>query len=147
MFKVAGVAVIVGLIAGWNAHSIKVDADTAKALKAAQEQFEADMAQLEADMQNSENERLRLSAELNAARSNVRTVIRETVREVPKYVQDSTPECDRSLSPDFVRLYNRSIGVSDASSARTAASAGGEELAASGSPEPLRLAGGNADRP
>lgn len=103
---------MIGLGGGWKAHDTHTKAKQAKALEAAQEAFERDLEALQKDLNDADEERRQLSAELNAARSNVRTVTREIVREVPKYVQDSTEECDRSLSPDLVRLYNRSVGKS-----------------------------------
>ena len=74
-------------------------------------QRNVELAALKRDLRRNEGERIRLSGELASARNNVRTVIRETVREVPKYVKDSTPDVDRSLDPNLIRLYNNSIGI------------------------------------
>ena len=134
----AGVAFLVGMGGGWKAHQTVTEARHAKALQQAQEQFTRDLEALQRDLDASDEERRQLSAELNAARSNVRTITREIVREVPKYVEDSTEECDRSLSPDLVRLYNRSIG-------RSSESATSEEVTTSGGIDALRLAGGNGE--
>lgn len=131
-------ALLIGTYGGWKAHSTVIDARHAKALEAAQDAHREALDALQVDLDTEREERRLLATELNAARSNVRTVTREIVREVPRYVEDSTPDCDRSLNADIIRLYNNSLraGVTRAGSGKQPPR---------GSADSLRLAGDNPD--
>lgn len=115
---------VIGLSGGWKAHSIKTKADKADALEAAHVAHIEAMAALQIELDSEASERLRLSAELDAAQGNVRTITREIIREVPKYVQDSTPDCDRLISVDAVRLLNSAASGSGPRSTSTETSPG-----------------------
>lgn len=106
--KIGGGAFValVLISSGWRAKGIVVAAEHAKALKTAQALHAAELNALQADLDNAAAETIRLSAELDAAQSNTRTVTREVIREVPKYAPVSTPQCDCSLPAGLVGLHN-----------------------------------------
>ena len=91
---------------GWKAHSTYTAAKTAKALEEQREAHIEALETLQIDLDREASERLRLSAELDSALSNVRTVTREIIKEVPSYVKPSTPDCDRTLDPRLIGLLN-----------------------------------------
>ncbi len=99
-------ASIIGFGAGWVVHGWKHSADNERALKRQAEAHNKALAHLQTDLDNEASERLRLSEALNDALTNVRTVTKETIREVPLYVPPSTDECPRILDPNLVRLLN-----------------------------------------
>jgi len=127
---------------GWKAKATMIDAAHGRALEAAQVQHKADLAALERDLQENDETRRQLAAELEAARANVRTITREIIREVPARVQDSDEKCDRAISPDLARLYNRSIGLRVGDEAGSTESAGSDKVATGRSVDGVRLAGG-----
>jgi len=101
-----GFAFVVGVFGGWKAYKIVSEAHTARVLAAQKAEnvlaLEALQTQLDAEVK----ERVRLSAQLDDAQNNVRQVTREIIKEVPRYVENSTPNCDRTISLDAVRLLN-----------------------------------------
>lgn len=134
----AGLAATIGFGAGWTVKGWQEGAKRERIMKAQKEAYLEDLAEYERDREKLDAQRLALAAELEAARANVRTITREVIREVPKYIQDSSPTCDRSISPDLAVLYNRSIGLRTASPDAKGYPAGGGDGA-------VRLAGGNGD--
>lgn len=138
-------AALVAFPLGWKAKSTMIDAAHGRALEAAQVQHKADLAALERDLQENDETRRQLSAELEAARANVRTVTREIIREVPANVKDSDQTCDRAISPDLARLYNKSIGLRVSDEAGNAESAGSESLTPRRRVDGVRLLGGYPD--
>jgi len=136
----AAISGSIAFTAGWKLKTWETSHKAKKVQDAEVRQRNVELAALKRDLRRNEGERIRLSGELAEARNNVRTVIRETVREVPKYVKDSTPDVDRSLDPNLVRLYNNSIGI-------TRPRPGGPEKPAERDPNALREPDRVADGP
>lgn len=103
---ISSAALLIGGIGGWSAKAKWDAGKLVKALEAERAAHAIDMENLQSEMNASVEETIRLSAELDAAQSSVRTVTHEIIREVPKYVQDSTPDCDRTISIDAMRLLD-----------------------------------------
>ena len=95
-----------GTWSGWTAKTHLYERAEAKALLKAQEEHAAELAALQAELDQAAVDNINLSAELDAAKANTRTVTREIIKEVPKYAPTSTPECDYSLSAGLVSLHN-----------------------------------------
>jgi hypothetical protein len=134
----AGLAVTVGFGTGWKVKGWQEGAKRERIVEAQKQAHLEDLAEYERERDRLEAQRLALASELEAARANIRTVTREIIREVPKYVQDSSPTCDRSVSPDLALLYNRSLGLGPASPEAKGYPTGRGDGA-------VRLAGGNGD--
>jgi len=97
---------VIAFSLGYKVHSTITKAKTAEALEAQREAHTEALEALQLDLDSEARERLRLSAELDNALSNVRTVTREIIKEVPSYVKPSTPNCDRTLDPRLIGLLN-----------------------------------------
>ena len=101
-------ALLIGFFGGWKAHKTVTQAKSAKALEAAQMAHVQALDALQFQLDNEVKERLRLSGELDTAQGKVRYITKEIIKEVPRYVKDSTDTCDRTISRDAVRLLNAS---------------------------------------
>ena len=113
VFGFKGVAVTAAATAavaaygGWKAKTLVVEASHARELKRAQEAHTEALEALQEELDAEAAETVRLAALLDAEQANVRTVTREIIREVPHVVQDSTPDCDRRIGVDTLRLLDR----------------------------------------
>lgn len=145
MFGIPNIAItgaVVGAVAfagGWKVKGTFVKAAHADAMEAAQEAHIEALEVLRVELDGEAAERRALAAQLELEQSSIRTITKEVIREIPKYIKDSDGDCDRSVSPDFARLYNESLGL-----AVTRPDL--KENAASYGAYPVQLAGGDADQ-
>jgi len=126
----AGGAAALLIGGGWTAHKTVTKAKAADEMKAAQAAHVQELDALQIQLDAEVTERLRLSSKLDTAQGKVRYITKEIIREVPKYVKDSTDTCDRTISPDAVRLLN-------AAARGVAASPASEGIAANNGIDPL----------
>ena len=102
----AAIALSIAFTGGWRAKATFVDAAHAKALEAAQEAHVEALEALQADLDAATRETLRLAAEIDDHDAHTRTVTQTIIKEVPQYVDRSTPDCDLSLSSGAIGLFN-----------------------------------------
>lgn len=112
VFGLRGLAVgilggaIFGLWGGWTVKAGIEAEKVRKALDARDLAHREAVADQQADYDALQRQNIQLAADLAVRQDNVRTVTREIIKEVPKYIQESTPGCDRTLRQEMVQLIN-----------------------------------------